>query len=297
MFGIVGEIAGNIFIFALLAGVAAILAELLWYRLPGKEKNRGQKRIAIITGASSGLGREYARLISEKGKGIDEIWLVARRSERLKEVADSVSRKTRCLSADLTDESGLEKLYESLNQQNIRVGILINCAGFGKIGDYKAVSLNDKKGMIDLNCTAAVAVTDMCIPFMGKGDRIINVCSTAGFQPFQKLGIYAASKAFLLRYTRALRMELLPRRIMVTAVCPYWIGDTEFIPVAKTADNGIKRFPFASKASRVAGVSLAWSLPGLPVITPGIVCTIHRFFSKMFPDTVLQYIWEGIRRI
>ena len=297
MFGIVGVIAGNIFIFALLAAAAVIAIELIWYRLPGKEKNKSTKRIALITGASSGLGAEYARLVATKAKETDEIWLVARRLDRLQHLADSFSVKVRCLALDLTSKEDLEKLAERLMEQNIRIGLLINCAGFGKIGDYATVSTMNKKAMISLNCTAAVTLTDMCIPFMGKGDRIINVCSTAAFQPFQKLGIYAASKAFLLRYTRTLRLELLPKRIMVSAVCPYWINDTEFISVADTGDKAIKSFPFASKVSTVSRVSYTCAMWGLPVITPGIICTIHRFFSKLLPDTALQYIWEGIRRI
>ena len=297
MFGIVGEIAGNVFIFVLLAGAAVTGIELLWYRLPGKKKHTGGKRIAIITGASSGLGKEYARLTAEKEKDIDEIWLVARRLDRLQALAGTLPCKTRCLSLDLTDDAGIEKLGESLAQQDINVSLLINCAGFGKIGGQGAVTAEEQKGMTELNCIAAVAVTDMCIPYMGKGDRIINVCSTAAFQPLQKLSIYAASKAFLLRYTRALRTELLSKKIMVTAVCPYWIGDTEFIPVAKTEDKGIRHFFFASKAGRVGNISLKGAMIGFPVITPGVICTIHRFFSKFFPDTALQYIWEGIRRI
>lgn len=266
-------------------------------QVAGKRKNTGKKRIVIITGASSGLGKEYVKLTADKANEIDEIWLVARRLDRLQELAEKFPCKTRCLSLDLTEDAGIEKLRESLEQQDIRVSILINCAGFGKIGGQGSVTADEQKGMTELNCIAAVAVTDMCVPFMGKGDRIINVCSTAAFQPLQKLSIYAASKAFLLKYTRALRIELLPRKIMVTAVCPYWIGDTEFIPVAKTPDKGIKHFFFASNAKRVGNISYKGAMIGFPVITPGVISTIHRFFSKLFSDTALQYIWEGIRRI
>ena len=297
MFGIVGVIVGNVFIFVLLLGVAIAALEMLWYRLPKKEMNRGEKRIALITGASSGLGREYARLVDQKAKNIDEIWLVARRLDRLQETEEMLSHSSRCIVADLTKAEDLASIKERLSQQNIRIGILINCAGFGKIGDNNTISARDQADMISLNCTAAVELTDLCLPLMKKGDRIINVCSTAAFQPFQKLNIYAASKSFLLKYSRALRMELLPRRISVTAVCPYWIKDTEFIPVAKTKDKGIRHFLFASDVKTVGKVSFTGAGIGLPVATPGIVCTIHRFFSKLFPDTVLLYIWDGIRRI
>ena len=91
--------------------------------------------------------------------------------------------------------------------------------------------------MIDLNCKAAVHMTAICMPHFTKGSRILQICSTAGFQPMQGLNVYAASKAFLLRYSQALRWELIGKQIYVTAVCPYWIKDTEFIGVAKHTDN------------------------------------------------------------
>ena len=297
MFGIIGVIAGNIFIFTLIIGAVIVCIELLWYRAGGKGGKSGGKRIAIITGASSGLGRMYAALAEEKYKDIDEIWLVARRLDKLKETSELLSCDTRCLSVDLTDEEDMENLGKCIRERNATIGLLINCAGFGKIGDHSTIDIKQQTGMIALNCTAAVALTDMCLPFMSRGSRIINVCSAAGFQPLQKLSVYAASKSFLLKYSRALRMELLPKRISVTAVCPYWIKDTEFIPVAKTKDKGVRHFPLSSDVVTVGKLSFLGAKIGLPVVTPGIVCTIHRFFSKLIPDTVLQYIWEVVRRV
>ena len=297
--GVITGIAGWIFIIALLVGAGIAALELLWYRLPGKEKNERSysRRIALVTGASSGLGKMYACLAAERFKDIDEIWLVARREDKLAETAELVSRTTRSIVCDLSESEDLEKLRFILKEENVRVGILFNCAGFGKIGDYGSLNIEQQTGMIDVNCTAAVKVADMCIPYMEKGDHIINVCSAAAFQPLQKLGIYAATKSFLLKYTRSLRLELLPRKIMVTAVCPYWIRDTEFIKVAMTGDTGVKHFPVASDVYTVGRVSYRGAMIGLPVVTPGIICTIHRFFSKLLPDTVLQYIWGGIRRL
>ena len=296
--GFIAGIAGWIFIITLLSGAAIIGLELLWYRLPGGDKKKSyNKRIALVTGASSGLGRMYACLAAERFKDLDEIWLVARREDKLKETAELIGMRTRYLVCDLADSEDVERLQGELERAKVRVGVLFNCAGFGKIGDHEALTREQQTGMIDVNCTAAVKIADICIPHMEKGDHIINVCSTAAFQPFQKLGIYAATKSFLLRYTRSLRLELLPRKIFVTAVCPYWIRDTEFIDVASTSDKGIKHFIFASDVSTVGRVSYFWSMAGLPVVTPGIICTIHRFFSKLFPDTVLQYIWGGVRRL
>ena len=294
------RILGTIVWYTLLAGAVIVLAELVWYRLPSRKGagRHASRRIALVTGATSGLGRAYAQLIDQKARGIDEIWLIGRRKERLQAVSAGLKHASRCLPYDLTEAASLRELENLLRAENAQAGYLINCAGFAKIGRTDAVSAADEKGMIDLNCTAAAALCAVCLPFMEQGDHIVNVCSTAAFQPFQRLNVYAASKAFLLRYTRALRAELLPKKIMVTAVCPYWIKDTEFIGIAeKEKGADIRSYPLASKVSSVATVSFLGIRIGVAVTTPGIVCTVHRLFSKLLPDTVLACIWEGLRRI
>lgn len=283
---------------ALLIGAAITGIELLWYRLPGKEKKgKYEKRIAIVTGASSGLGRMYACLAAERFKDIEEIWLVARREEKLKETAELIDHTTRYMVCDLSDPGETARLRDALERANVRVGVLFNCAGFGKIGDCETLDIDHQTKMIDVNCKAAVTMVDMCLPRMEKGDHIVNVCSSAAFQPLQKLGVYSATKSFLLKYTRSLRTELLPRKIAVTAVCPYWIRDTEFIDVATTSDKAVRHFIMASDVTAVGRISYFWAMTGMPVVTPGIISTIHRFFSKLLPDTVLQYIWSFIRRL
>ena len=128
----------------------------------------------------------------------------------------------------------------------------------------------------------------------------MQICSTAAFQPFQYLNIYAASKAFLYRFSRALRVELFSRGIKVTAVCPYWIRDTEFIPVAGMAEHGrksIRHFPLSSKTASVVRISYFTSRLGLPVSTPGIVCTLHWIAGKILPSDLLMGIWAILRRV
>lgn len=297
------RIIGNIVLVTFLAGLVIVCLEMLWYRLPetGRRrhsKNEGQKRVAIITGATSGLGREYALLADIRLKKIDEIWLVARRADKLQETAVRMRHVVRCLSYDLSRTSSVIELTRLIQRKDIRVGYLINCAGIAKLGTSKSVTISDQRDMVALNAMAVVRLTDACLPYMRRGDHIVNVCSTAAFQPMQRMNVYAATKAFLLRYTRALRMELLPERIAVTAVCPYWIKDTEFIEKAEsTGDDAVHSYPMASRVASVAAVSMIGIRMGLPVITPGIVCTVHRIFSKLLPDTVLEYIWELIRKI
>ena len=300
---LLARIIGNIVIFTFLAGLLIVCCELIWYRLPGRgrrrrTKNNVQIRVAIITGATSGLGREYALLADIRLKDIDEIWLVARRANKLQETAVRMRHVVKCLSYDLTRSSSIMELTRLIQRKDIHVRYLINCAGFARMGTTKSVTISEQIDMTALNSMAAVRLTDACLPYMQSGDHIVNVCSTAAFQPMQRLNIYASTKAYLLRYTRALRMELLPEKIMVTAVCPYWIKDTEFIEKAENAGRAaVKSYPLSSKVAPVAAVSLVGIKLGLPVVTPGIVCTIHRFFSKLLPDTVLEYIWELIRRV
>ena len=257
-----------------------------------------QKQIAVVTGASSGLGRCFVKELEKSGE-IEEIWVIARRKKRLRELEMESSLPIRVLSVDLTDPAGFSFLRRQLSGERPDLRILINCAGFGKIGSYRDISEQDCMDMIDLNCRAAVVLTQICLPYMRSGARILEICSTSAFQPFPCLNVYAASKAFLLRYSRALRWELRGNGIRVTAVCPYWVRDTEFIAGAKDTGNGqaVRHFPLASKSERVVKRALRDSRVGLAVSTPGPICFLHRIAAKFIPHCFMMALWEGIRRI
>lgn len=257
-------------------------------------------RIAVITGASSGLGRQFAAQIAKKEKNIDEIWVIARREERLLALRGLCALPVRPLALDLTLPSSIDAIEKMYQEENPEIGILINAAGFGKIGNYQNVGRKDCDRMIDLNCRAAVDLTAVSLPFMKKGDRILEICSTAAFQPFQFLNVYAASKAFLYRYSRALRVELFPAGIHVTAVCPYWIKDTDFISVAEETETDkrrIRHYPLATHAAPVAAVALHDSRIGLPVSVPGFMCIVHRIAAKFIPHELMMGLWALFRRI
>lgn len=258
-------------------------------------------KIAVITGASSGLGKEYVKELGRKDAGIDEIWAIARRKDRLAELGGLSRIPVRALSFDLTQKSSIDALAERLAEEKPDIRILINAAGFGKIGSSVSIGREETDRMIDLNCRAAVDMTYICIPYMSEGSRIMEICSTSGFQPFQYLNVYAASKAFLYRFSRALRVELFSRKIKVTAVCPYWIRDTEFIPAAENSGGGqekmIRHYPLSSSVHSVAVHSLMDSKLGLAVSTPGIVCTVHRIAAKVIPAELMMGIWAVLRRV
>lgn len=254
-------------------------------------------KIAIVTGASSGLGREFVRLL-DCGERLDEIWVIARRGDRLKALREEITTPLRPLTLDLAEKPSIRELRDCLEAEKPQVRMLINAAGFGKIGSYADISLEDCESMIDLNCRGAVALTQVVLPHMGPGARIMEVCSTAAFQPFPYLDVYAASKAFLYRYSRALRVELLSRKISVTAVCPYWIRDTGFIDTARKTRNStyIRHFVLASRERSVARWAMFDTRLGLPVSTPGPVCLIHRVVAKFIPSELMMGLWAVLRR-
>jgi len=254
--------------------------------------------IAVVTGASSGLGRQLVMQL-DKNESLDEIWIIARREERLLALQSDVKVTLRPLAYDLLDKSSIESLSMLLKEKQPRVIYLINAAGFGKIGGYDVISIENNENMIDLNCRAAVAMTQAVIPFMPEGSHIMEVCSTAAFQPFQFLSVYSASKAFLYRYSRALRVELFPKKISVTAVCPYWIKDTEFIETAtgKTGKKYIKGYPFASSEKNVAKWAYQDTKAKMAVSAPGPMAVVHRIFAKFIPGEIMMGIWALFRRL
>ncbi len=254
------------------------------------------KKIAIITGASSGMGKEFAKQIDRKYQ-LDEIWIIARREERLNQLKVLLNTPVRPLPFDLLKPESIDRLAEILKEENPDVKILINASGFGKIGTYKDLTLTEVNDMIDLNCKAAVDITLVALPYMQRKARILEICSAASFQPLPGLNVYAASKAFLHSFSRALRWELLPRGIKVTAVCPDWVN-TEFIEVARDTNNAdaVKHFPFTSNPERVVAHALFDSALGLPVSTYS-VAVLHRFLAKFIPHELAIAVWEGLRRI
>lgn len=262
--------------------------------------DKNKKHIAIITGASSGLGQQFVRqLPGITSMQIDEIWVIARRRERLEELQNICTARIRAIPLDLTDIASFDKVRELMEEEQPAISYLINAAGFGKIGRYDEIPLDDVNRMIDLNCKAAVDMTQICIPYMADGGHIMEICSTAAFQPIQYFNVYAASKAFLYRYSRALRTELFPKAIYVTAVCPYWMKDTEFIPTAQKTEGSkrIKGFAFSMKSSTVATMSLCDAEAGRAVSTPGPFCSLHRLFSKFMSANSLMGCWEILRRM
>lgn len=258
--------------------------------------------IAVITGASSGLGREYVRQLDEMNriygmKLFDEFWVIARRKERLKAMGEELSTPLKVLALDLSDTDSIKKYEETLAAEKPVIRLLICGAGFGRVGSWADISAADCDNMINLNCRAAVDVTQASIPYMKKGSRIAEVCSMVGFLPLSYMNIYAASKAFLLRYSRGLGVELKGTGITVTAVCPYWVKDTEFIERSKESGKSdyVTFYRFAGKTKTSVSRALKDIFAGKPVSTPSPVSKVMRVAASLIPDTLLLKGWEKIR--
>ena len=254
-------------------------------------------KIALVTGASSGLGREFVRQLGADST-LDEIWAVARREDRLTALQKYTARPVRPIPMDLTRREKVEELKAMLSAEKPDIAVLVNAAGMGRIGPTADIPDADNDAMIDLNCRAAVDVTAAALPYLRRGSRVLEICSTAAFQPIPQLNVYAATKAFLMSYTTALHYELLPRGVHVTAVCPYWVKDTEFIPKAEeTSASGFRHYPLASRATHVVRRALTDSRLNFWVSTPGPVCTVHRLTAKFIPHAVMVPLMDAVRRL
>lgn len=187
--------------------------------------------IAIITGASSGLGMEFARQIDSQLCRTDEIWLLARRREPMEKIASSLRTKTKAIAIDITDEKALRQFAEVLEISAPKITVLVNCAGTGRHGLFSGQSDEELAAMLQLNIVALTKLTKICLPYMRKGSKIVQFASGAAFMPQSEFAVYAASKAYVYSFSRALSKELNGCGISVTTVCPGPV-DTPFLTQA-----------------------------------------------------------------
>ena len=179
------------------------------------------KNIAIITGASSGMGKEFALTAMDHGR-FDEIWCIARNQKNLEDLIPQINTVVRPIPLDLTRRESFDTLKQELKKEDLIVSLLINASGFGIFESFENTSWDNIEGMIDLNVKALVRMTKVVLPYMSIGSRIINIASMAALQPVPYVDIYAATKAFVTSYGRALNEELKYRDIHVLTVTPFW---------------------------------------------------------------------------
>ena len=248
--------------------------------------------IAIVTGASSGMGREFVLQLS-RYVHIDEIWAIARRSDALEALKEEVAVTVRPVVLDLCEPESFQTIEKMLEAEKPNIRLLVNAAGFGKFGAYHKVSLTDESRMIDLNCKAVVLMTRLCIPYMEKGSHILQMDSLSAFQPVPFITTYGATKAFVLSYCRAMNQELKGRGIRMMAMNPGWVK-TEFFNHAfqTNGDNEVQYFNRLYEARDCVATGLKdlyrskkdYSIHGLPV-------KLQVLGVKIMPHSIVMKIW------
>lgn len=251
-------------------------------------------KVAIVSGASSGMGRETAVQLADRFGGLNEIWLIARRMNRLDELEECLPVSVRKFDLDLTVPEQRMRLEEALKVQHPDVKILVNASGYGKIGRVGSVSLEEEIGMPDLNCTALCAVTHMVLPYMSRNSRIIQFASSAAFLPQPGFAIYAATKSFVLSYSRALNEELRGREITVTAVCPGPVR-TEFFDIAETTGK-IPLYKQLTMANpkKVVKLAIRDSSMGKTVSVYGPLMKVFRILCKIVPHSLILKLMAAL---
>jgi len=246
--------------------------------------------IILVTGASAGMGMEFVKQVDLRFPKVDEIWLVARRKERLQELANSCKHKCRVIDLDLTEDDSFIILESLLEQENAQIRLLINNAGFGVIGTFSKLKRRELTDMVRLNAEALTAINSVCIPFMKKNSRIILIASSAAFMPQPSFAVYAATKSFVLSLAYALSEELRKEKIYVTAVCPGPVN-TEFFDIAEKYGKilPIKKF-FMSKPEAVVKKALIDSRNKKTVSVYGIASKFMRIWGKILPYKLLVRI-------
>lgn len=249
--------------------------------------------VAIITGASGGIGSEFARQISRLD-GIDELWLIARSVDKMETIGRELGLKTRVIGADLTTPEGIEAVRAALIAERPRVRFLVNASGFGNYGAFDEISEEEVVKMIDLNVKAPVLITHMTVPYMERGGRIIELGSGSCFTPLPYFNIYSSSKVFVLHYTKSLNHELKKYGVRATCFCPGWV-DTDFL--GKSLANGnthpAKMKPLL-KCEDVVRRCIKASQKGRVMCVTNWYTKLQHLMFKLLPDSLLTKAWLGM---
>lgn len=248
--------------------------------------------VIIITGASSGIGLEFVMQMDNHFSNIDEFWLIARNHKKLKELSGVLRHRTRLFPIDITEEGKLGLLEDAAMQHNAAVRMLVNCAGYGIMGCFCEQDAALELGMVRLNCEALTALTYCMLPYMRPGSRIIQLASSAAFLPQPDFAVYAATKAYVLSFSRALGWELKKAGVYVTSVCPGPV-DTPFFDIAEAAGStlAIKKYTMVT-AERVVAKALKDSYHRRPLSVCSLPIKAFMALCKGLPHGVILKAME-----
>lgn len=247
--------------------------------------------IAVVTGASSGMGREFVLQLNAY-TSVDEIWVIARRTDALTALREQVDIPLRIIPLDLSKEESFHSYAALLSQEVPNVKLLVNAAGFGKFGSFEKIPLVDEMRMIDLNCKALLVMTRLTLPYMTAGSHILQLDSLSAFQPVPYITTYGATKAFVLSYCRAMNAELKTRGIRMMAMNPGWVKTEFFNHAFQTNGGEVQYFDRLYEAKDVVATGLKdlyrtkkdYSIHGFPV-------RMQVRLVKLLPHSMVMNTW------
>lgn len=247
--------------------------------------------VTLITGASAGLGAEFARHCAARG---DELILVARRRERLEALAGEIGGRCHVIAADLAEAGAAERLAGQVAALGLTVETLINNAGFGIVGRFADLPLDRQREMVDLNVRTLTELARLFVPAMRERRRgyLLNVASTAAFQPGPGFAVYFATKAYVLSLTEALHQELKRDGIHVTALCPGPTA-TEFGQVAGVTSNSFEKF--SADAQTVVRAALDGLRRNKAIVIPGAMNKVSAQGGRLLPRALMRRIVAGLK--
>lgn len=250
------------------------------------------KNIAIVTGASSGIGKEFFLSLNNRKEGLDEVWVVARSADKLEALRESTELPLRVFALDLSSPESTGVIEKALQEEAPSVQYLICASGFGRfnaIADDKADVLEN---MVDLNCRSIVGVTRAAFPYMAKGGSVLLIASMAALQPIPYIATYAATKAFVLSYGRALNKELRAARgARCLCVCPFWTK-TAFFDRAFAEKTIVKKYAVMYQPEQI--VKQAWKdlrHKKRDVSIFGATAKGQALLVKIFPHRFVMWVW------
>lgn len=245
-------------------------------------------KIAVITGASSGMGREFVYAFDKEEK-FDELWVIARREDRLAELQGGCRARVRPIALDLGKRESFGEYKALLESEKPEIAVLVNAAGFGLFGVFEEMDMDRQLDIIDLNSRALTAMCHMSVPYMRPGSRIVNMGSMSSWQPVPYINVYSASKAYVLSFSRALGVELKDKGIHVMTVCPGWIK-TEFFSHA-IHDDTVNYFNRYYTAEQVVEKAVKDLKKGKDVSVLGFPERMQVRLVKLLPVNMVMRTW------
>lgn len=238
-------------------------------------------RIAVISGASSGIGLEFVKELDKMS--FDELWLIAKDDGLLDNIKHILNTKTKLIPIDLSNSESFNEIKKLYEEESPEIEYLVCSAGVGFNGAFKNITQKQIDLTVSINCTALSLLNSISLPFLTRGAKIINIASGSGFMPQPYFAVYAASKAYVISLSRALNYELKKNKISVTAVCPGPVN-TSFFSSLENVKEYKKKFLITPQKVAMGALKAAGNRK--TIYTPSFSMKLVHLASKILPTSL-----------